>query len=180
MRRLSVVALLAAGLNATAAAQGPDHVAMSDYYQEVQLKMLEHQRSVLLAMTDSMPERLYRDAQTPDQRDFAEQIHHAAVGAAFLAVRGMGGSPPTLPDTAVALNSRDGLKAFVNAAYDFLGTTLRSQTQAQRAEMVEFFGQQMPRWQVWDEIHQHTVWTAGSVVGNFRKHGMAPPAFSFF
>ena len=29
-------------------------------------------------------------------------------------------------------------------------------------------------------IHMHTVWTAGQVVGNFRKHNMAPPAFTFF
>jgi hypothetical protein len=33
---------------------------------------------------------------------------------------------------------------------------------------------------VWDEVFTHTVWTAGQVVGNFRKQGMAPPAFSFF
>ena len=38
----------------------------------------------------------------------------------------------------------------------------------------------MPGWQVWDEIHTHTVWTAGQVVANFRKNGMAPPAFTFF
>jgi hypothetical protein len=38
----------------------------------------------------------------------------------------------------------------------------------------------MPAWQVWDEIHTHTVWTAGQVVANFRKHGMAPPSFTFF
>lgn len=180
MRHPAVVALLAAGLATTAAAQGPDHVAMSDYYQQVQLKMLDYQRSALLAMTDSMPERLYRDAQTPGQRDFAQQIHHAAGGAAFIAARMMGGSPPELPDTAQALNSRAGLKTFVNGAYDYLTATLDAQPQAQRAEVVEFFGQQMPRWQVWDEIHQHTIWTAGTIVANFRKHGMAPPAFSFF
>ena len=38
----------------------------------------------------------------------------------------------------------------------------------------------MPRWQLWDELNQHTIWTAGQVVANFRKNGMAPPSFLFF
>ena len=55
--------------------------------RDVQLKMLEHQRKVLLQMVDSMPERLYRDKVTPVQRDFAQQIHHAAGSAAFIPSR---------------------------------------------------------------------------------------------
>lgn len=180
MRHIPVLAALAAALTANAVAQSPDHVAMSDYYQQVQLKMLQYQRSILTKMADSMPERLYRDAQTPGQRDFAQQIHHAAGASAYIAASNMGGTPPSLPDTTQALNSRAALNAFVNAAYDYLEATLENQTQEQREEMVEFFGQRMPRWQVWDELHQHVVWTAGSVVANFRKHGMAPPAFTFF
>jgi hypothetical protein len=39
---------------------------------------------------------------------------------------------------------------------------------------------EIPKWQIWDEIHTHTIWTAGQVVANFRKHGMPPPAFAFF
>ena len=88
--------------------------------------------------------------------------------------------PAALPDTAAALNSRAGLRDFVNAAFDQLGKWLKTQTSQARGETVELFGQNMPRWQVWDEIQTHTVWTAGQAVANFRKHGMAPPAFSFF
>jgi hypothetical protein len=45
---------------------------------------------------------------------------------------------------------------------------------------VTFFGQmQIPRWQVWEEVHQHTMWTAGQVVANFRKHDMPHPAGVF-
>ncbi|NUQ10792.1 MAG: hypothetical protein HUU26_00470 [Gemmatimonadaceae bacterium] len=148
--------------------------------REVQLRMLEHQRKVLLQMVDSMPERLYRDRATPTQRDFANQIHHAAGSAAGIARSIMNGPALTLPDTATAFNTRAGLRAFVSAAYDYAVGLLRTQTDAARAESVNLFGQQMPRWQVWDEIHMHTVWTAGQVVANFRKHGMAPPAFTFF
>ena len=148
--------------------------------REAQLKMLEHQRKVLVAMVDSMPERLYRDRATAQQRDFAQQIHHAAGAAAMIASGAMGGPRPTLPDTGASLNSRAGLRAFVNAAYDHTTGVFKAQTAESRAGAGNLFGQTMPRWQIWDEIHMHTVWTAGQVVANFRKHGMAPPAFSFF
>lgn len=36
--------------------------------------MLEYQRDVLVAMVDSMPERLFTDAATPGQRNFGQQV----------------------------------------------------------------------------------------------------------
>jgi hypothetical protein len=149
-------------------------------YRTYQLRQLEHQRKFLLAMADSMPEKLYRDRAAEGQRDFAQQIHHAADGAVFVASKAMNVKPAALPDTATALSSRAGLRGFVNAAFDQLSGWLKTQAPVARAETVELFGQKMPRWQVWDEIQTHTIWTAGQAVANFRKHGMAPPAFSFF
>ena len=157
-------------------AQGLTPEAHRDY----QLRMLEHQRKLLLAMADSMPEKLYRDRAAEGQRDFAQQIHHAAAAAAFVAGQTMKSSPPSLPDTAKALNSRAGLKGLVNGAFDYLAGLLKGQSPQARTETADLFGQKMPRWQVWDEIHSHTLWTAGQAVANFRKHGMAPPAFTFF
>lgn len=148
--------------------------------RDVQLKMLEHQRKVLLQMVDSMPERLYRDKVTPTQRDFAGQIHHAAGAVASIARATMSGPALTMSDTAVVFNTRAGLRSFVTTAYDYAINLLREQSDASRAETADLFGLKMPRWQIWDELHMHTVWTAGQVVANFRKHNMAPPAFSFF
>jgi hypothetical protein len=174
MRLTALLTLAALSLAVPARAQAPDQ--SRDY----QLRMLEHQRKFLLTMADSMPERLYRDRATPQQRDFAQQIHHAANAAAYIASTTMNGPRLALPDTATAFKTRAGLRAFVNAAYDYAGALLRDQTVASRAQTVDLFGQSMPRWQVWDEIHAHTVWTAGQVVANFRENGMAPPAFTFF
>jgi hypothetical protein len=173
--RLTVLLTLA-GLAAAVPAQAQTSASPRDY----QLRMLEHQRTFLLALADSMPERLYRDRATPEQRDFAQQIHHAASAAAFIASTTMNGPALALPDTAGAFKDRAGLRGFVNAAYDYAAALLRDQPASARAETVKLFGQPMPRWQVWDEIHTHTVWTAGQAVANFRKHGMAPPAFTFF
>ncbi len=177
MRTILMGALLLALVAPDTAAQ---QAAMPDSYRQTQMKMLDLQRSMLVAMADSMPEALYRDRATPAQRDFAQQLQHSAMAVAFLGARYMGGERPSLPDTAVALNSRAGLKQYINATYDYAANQLKTQSAASRAEAVEFFGQTIPRWQVWDELHQHTIWTAGQVVANFRKHGMAPPGFGFF
>jgi hypothetical protein len=176
MRAVLMAGLFALGLAPGARAQ----TFTPETYRTYQLRQLQHQREFLLAMADSMPEKLYRDRAAEGQRDFAQQIHHAAAGAIFVATQTMGTKAATLPDTAGALNSRTGLRGYVNAAFDQLSAWLKSQTPAVRAETVDLFGQKMPRWQVWDEIQTHTVWTAGQAVANFRKHGMAPPAFSFF
>jgi hypothetical protein len=165
-----MLAVAAAGLRA----QTTDDVRAG------QVRMLELQRSTLLAMADSMPESLYRDRVTEPQRDFAQQLHHAASAVGFVSQRYMGGS--AIPaDTAVVFNTREGLKAYLNQVYDAAIELLQAQSDAERTEVVNFFGMmEIPRWQVWDEIHLHTIWTAGQVVANFRKHGMPPPAFTFF
>ena len=148
--------------------------------RDVQLKMLEHQRKVLLQMVDSMPERLYRDKVTPAQRDFSGQIHHAAGAVASISRSTMNGPVLAQIDTAAVFNTRAGLRNFVSMAYDYSINLIKSQSDESRAEQASLFGLMMPRWQIWDELHMHTVWTAGQIVANFRKHNMAPPAFSFF
>jgi hypothetical protein len=153
---------------------------MPESYKRVQLSALDAQRRMLLTMVDSMPERLYRDAATPGQRDFAQQITHVAGTLPFALGRFMSAQAPTLPDTAAYLNSRDGLRSYINTVYDWAAGVLRNQSSADRAEIVNMFGTRVPRWQIWDELHQHAWWTGGQIVANFRKHGMAPPGFGFF
>ena len=171
--------ILAGGAATRALAQAAS--AMPESYRAVQISALQLQRRTLLAMADSMPENLYRDKVTPIQRDFAQQIHHAAVPFAMFLPRFMGAPAVTgLPDTAAVFNTRAGLRAYINGVYDYAEGVLRNQSASDREAMVPFFGSQKPRWQVWDELHQHTFWTAGQVVANFRKHNMAPPGFGFF
>ena len=187
LRSFAAAGLAAAALTVTGAptvhaqAAATAGAAMPESYRQVQLSALELQRRTLLAMADSMPENLYRDKVTPIQRDFAQQLHHSAVPIAMFLPRLMNAAAPTgLPDTAATFNSRAGLKAYINGVFDYAAGVMRNQSAADRETPVAFFGTQIPRWQVWDELHQHTFWTAGQVVANFRKHGMAPPPFGFF
>jgi hypothetical protein len=160
----------------------PATFSMSKDYRAIQLNALKTQRKLLLSFADSMPERLYRDKVTPIQRDFAQQVAHVAGALGPISAMWIKGEPyKATPDTAAILNSRAGLKQYINAEYDAAEQLLTSQSDADRDVRVKFFGGVMiPRWQVWDELNQHAMWTAGQIVANFRKNGMAPPSFLFF
>lgn len=172
--------LVATGLTALLAAPLAAQQTMPESYRQVQMNALELQRRMLVAMVDSMPERLYREKATPAQRDFAGQIQHAAGSLGFIGSRVLGATPPARADTASILNSRAALRAYVNGIYDWAANVLKNQSATDRGKEVNLFDHKMPAWQVWDEIHQHTIWTAGQVVANFRENGMAPPGFAFF
>jgi len=174
---MKAAVVLALGLAAAAAPLAAQE--MPESYREVQLRALEAQRRLWLSMADSMPENLYRDKATPAQRDFAAQVLHHANALGFLGRILRAGAAPAM-DTAAAYNSRAGMRAAINARYDWAANVLRNQTAQQRSSTVNLFGTPMPGWQVWDEMHQHAWWTAGQIVANFRKNNMAPPSFFFY
>ncbi|MFN0177765.1 MAG: DinB family protein [Gemmatimonadales bacterium] len=188
MRRPLVLAICLAAPSALLA-QGkppktePPAYAMAKEYRTVQASALQAQRKLLLSFADSMPERHYRDKATPEQRDFAQQVHHMARAAGFVGSLLQTGAPrvQSADDSVKAIGSRVALKAYIAQEFDFLDGLLKSQSDSDRDTRVQFFnGVMIPRWQVWDELNQHTWWTAGQVVANFRKLGMAPPNFIFF
>lgn len=145
-----------------------------------QIRKLELERSMLLEMVDSMPPQYFHERVTEPQRDFAQQLYHVASVAVFFAQRYMTEERPSLPTEDEALSDPSGLAKYIEAAYDFAVRACRDQSRADREMVVEFFAQRMPKWLIWDELHQHSLWTAGQVVANFRKHGMPPPEFLYF
>lgn len=150
--------------------------------KQTQIRQLEWQKVTLVAMADSMPENLYRDKVTPEQRDFAQQILHAAGFSNFVVGRFFGGSEPSRPDTASVLNSRSALTAFLNEAFDTSIESLENASEETRTSRQPFFGEgdPVPLAEFVDQAHLHAAFTIGQIVANFRKHGMAPPAFVFF
>ena len=176
--------LLASGLAAALAATpllaqgGMNMGGMPESYREVQLRALGLQRRMLLARADSMPEALDSDRATPIQRDFAHQVAHAAGSVPLVVSLVLHVQGPQLPDTVSGIMTRAGLRSFINGSYDWAERTLRGQ--ADRDAEVNLFGTRMRAWQLWDEMHEHSMWTAGQIVANFRKNGMAPPGFGFF
>ncbi len=175
MRWIPVLALLAFGASGLAAQTGP--VAPRD----VQKRQLEWQKNMLISMAEAMPENLYSDKVTPEQRSFAEQLLHAAGFAPMVCGRFIAGTEPSLPDAETAGASTATLVGYVTAAYDFCLDAVADQADDDRQTVIEFFGMMsIPKAETLDHLHLHTVWTLGQVVANFRKHGMAPPEFGFF
>jgi hypothetical protein len=155
---------------------------MPPEYRDIQVRAQETQRTLLLSMVDSMPERLFRVAAGIGQRDFAQQVHHAANANQFIVSRYILGwdTLALRPDTTRMFSSRMALREFVEASYAFSLRTLKDQPAEDRQATIWYFGQKMPKWMVWDELNQHTIWTAGQLVANFRAQGMAPPSFLYF
>lgn len=183
LRRLLLGSALS--VSAAAAQQAPpirQAFPMPAEYRDIQVRAQETQRNLLLSMVDSMPERAYRIAAAPGQRDFAQQIHHAAGANLYIVSHYILGwdSLPFRADTAAVFNSRDGLRRFVDQSYGFTLRILKEETLEDRQATIWYFGQKMPKWMVWDELNQHTIWTAGQIVANFRAQGMAPPPFLYF
>jgi hypothetical protein len=175
MRWIPVLALLAFGATGLAAQTAPAAP------RSVQKRQLEWQKNTLISMAEAMPENLYSDKVTPEQRSFAEQLLHAAEFAPMACGRFVAGRAPSLPDTEAAATSRAAMVEYVTAAYDFCLEAAASQPDDEREEVVDFFGMmRIPRAETLDQVYLHTVWTLGQVVANFRKHGMAPPEFVFF
>lgn len=178
------LALVVIALSAEAQQAPPIRQAfpMPAEYRDIQIRAQETQRNLLLSMVDSMPEKMYRLTAAAGQRDFAQQIHHAATADMYIVSHYILGwdSLPFKADTARAFNTREGLRDFVSRAYDFSLRALKEQKIEDRQTTIWYFGQKMPKWMVWDELNQHTIWTAGQIVANFRAQGMAPPSFLYF
>jgi hypothetical protein len=172
MRWIPVLALLAFGATGLAAQTAP---------KSVQLRQLEWQKNTIIRMAEAMPEDLYSDKVTPEQRNFAEQLLHAAEFAPMVCGRFIAGTRPSLPDAEAAHTNAEAMVAYVTAAYDFCTEAVENQSDADREAVIDFFGMmRIPRAETLDQVYLHTVWTLGQVVANFRKHGMAPPEFVFF
>ena len=139
MRTTTVVALgliLAGGLPSPAAGQAENS-------REAQGRMVEYQRKLLIAMVDSMPERLLRDKATPAQSDFAQQIQHAACVAGYIVGAVLKGPKAPAGDTAKVLNSRAALRAYVSGVFDGAAAHLTAQGASARSETVDLFGQKI-------------------------------------
>lgn len=193
MKRLSTTALLLlctaplAAQQTKAPTKAPAHQAAvigapltPEGVRQLALDQLAYDKSVLIKMADSMPEQFYTESVTPIQRTFAQQIIHCAWAVNAISMMAIKAPGAAGLDSMAALTSRAALKAYVNAAFDAASAFVKAQTAAQRAAQADLFGKKMQGWQVWEELHQHTMWTAGQVVANFRAHGMAPPEFGFF
>ena len=170
-----------AALLVPAVAQGQDPLG-GEAHRQIQLEDLRNQRMVLLALVEEMPAEWLNDADHDGQRTFAQQIAHAGVAFAVVAHRLFseeGHAYEAPPDAETRQYDKRVLVETVNQAFRAIEEVMASQPESTRVRMMSFQGQQVPVWQVWDELAEHAAWMGGQTVGNFRKHGIAPPNYRY-
>jgi len=139
---------------------------------------LEANKAMDIDFARAIPDSALRWAPTPDVRDFAQQIAHAADNSWIAS--GLGVEARAFGDTAVVLNDKEALVAAVTAAYDWMLGTLRDLPDDQFTAEGDFFGTPTPRWRMFMQAIEHATWTRGQLVGYFHAHGVPVPRVRFF
>ena len=140
----------------------------------------ERQRGNVLGMVDAMPDDGLRTAPTEGVRDFAQQIEHVVQGNVGIIQSGYD-RPVDLPqlDPEVYLNSKDELKAMVNAGYDIVKEMLETMSDEEMMADANLFGQAtVKKWKLVQTAYEHAVWTLGATVPYVRSQGGTPPGFN--
>ena len=142
---------------------------------------LEENRMMDVEFARAIPDSALRWAPTPEVRDFAEQVEHAALDNALFVARGILEMPvPSFGDTAVYLNDKEALVVAVNATYDWVIESLRNLSSEELLDDTVLFGREMTKWRVYLQMLEHAYWTRGQMVPYFRIHGTAPPRYRPF
>ena len=146
--------------------------------REAFLDDFQRQRVNVLAYVDAMPESGLRSAPTEGVRDFAQQIEHIVGGAVNIVASGVDRSATELGDPEVYLESKDALKAFVNAGFDQVIAMVESSTAATLMQDGNLFGSPKVNWKILKTAYEHGVWTLGATVPYLRLQGATPPGYN--
>jgi len=169
-RRLFAALALAVLTAAPASAQDMRAALVDDF---------ERMRGNVLMMIDAMPESGLRSAPTEGVRDFAEQIEHVVMGSVSIIGSGVDRPAAGLGDSAVYLNSKPELIAFVNRGFDEVGTMLSAMSDADMMADANLFGQAtVAKWKLAQTAYEHGVWTLGATVPYVRTEGGAPAGYN--
>jgi len=175
LTRATVLACSMALLPASAAAQLPSPMAMTDAW--------EHQHRHILAVIDAAPATMLDFRTTPGVRTFAEQLDHVGnVAARITAAAVLGRELPAdlLPDTASYLHDKAKLRSQTDRVYRYVIDALASLTDAELLEERKVFGGSMTRFRWNLTALQHSAWTLGQTVPYLRMNGVTPPQFTPF
>jgi uncharacterized damage-inducible protein DinB len=129
----------------------------------------------VLKSAEEMPEENYSFKPTPDVRSFGALVAHVADAQYEFCspVSGDGAKPPGVEKSKTSkADIIQGLKdgfAYCDKAYDAM-------TDAHGAEIIQFFGRQIPKLSVLDFNNAHTYEHYGNMVTYLRMKSLVPPS----
>ncbi|PZX52737.1 DinB family protein [Algoriphagus chordae] len=143
------------------------------------LSKWQNSKQFTLDVLDKMPESGMNYKTDPEAMTFKEQIHH--IGNAIVGIsQGFlkGGDPGFTIDLATA--SKADLAAYVAKSYDYGTATMKALSEADAAESIEVFGNNVSRRQVMALIMDHSTHHRGAAIAYLRVEGVEPPAYVGF
>lgn len=139
----------------------------------------ENSKKFTLDVLAKMPDSGMDYKTDPGAMSFKEQIHH--IGTAIVGIsQGFLKGGQNAPSLDVKTASRADLAKFVASAYDYGAASVKGLSDADAAEKIEVFGNQVSRRQVEALLIDHSTHHRGSAIAYLRANGVEPPAFVGF
>ena len=132
---------------------------------------------------DAMPEAGIGFKPTPEIRSFAEQMLHLANANFNFAAAASGAANPYQGKNLEKLDefkTKAGLSKVVLESYDFVIAALNKATDAQLAESVKVFNQDINRGLAFEKAFEHQTHHRGQATVYLRLKGVTPPGEKLF
>lgn len=132
---------------------------------------------------DAMPEAGLSFKPTPEIRSFAEQMLHLANANFNFASAASGATNPYQGKNLEKLDefkTKAGLSKAVLESYDFVIAALNKATDAQLAESVKVFNQDITRGLAFEKAFEHQTHHRGQATVYLRLKGVTPPGEKLF
>ncbi len=138
---------------------------------------IQKSKAYTLAILDQMPDSLYGYRPTEEVMTFSRHfIHNSHFTCSQLAERLDRVSPFQESLLAVDLNKEETLTE-VHGMYDFMEEVLESLSDEELQKEVEFDGDLMPAWKMFDIVENHIIHHRGSCIIYMRMNGIVPQSY---
>jgi uncharacterized damage-inducible protein DinB len=136
----------------------------------------ENGKQFTLEVVDKMPDDLLDYKPEVEAMSFKEQVTHFSSTIVRISKGFLLGAEPGFASDAKP-QSKEELKAFVTACFDYGKSTFSKLTEAQLSEQIDSFAGKVTRRQMVGLVDDHATHHRGAAISYIRANGITPPAF---
>lgn len=140
----------------------------------------DHGQKFTIDVLNAMPDSGMDYKTDPEAMSFKEQIHHIASAIVGISQGLLKGSDASDLKIDVATASKAELAEYVAKAYEYGKSAVVGLSEADRAEVINAFGNELSRRQVIAMMDDHSTHHRGAAIAYLRSNGVTPPAFVGF
>jgi len=136
----------------------------------------ENGKEFTLEVVDKMPDNLLDYRPEAEAMSFKEQVAHISSSIVGISKGFLLGAEPGFASDA-KLQTKEELKAFVTACFDYGKSTFSKLTDAQLSEQIDSFAGKVTRRQMVGLVNDHATHHRGAAICYIRANGITPPVF---